>query len=91
MNIEESVKKNPEKFEKVFNGKKDDVAFAVKDLSQKLDIVIWGAMNEYAKEENVDANLTDIKTYKTLNKIVTKKIDEILNELLLEKRKLVQA
>ena len=44
MNIEESVKKNPEKFEKVLAGKKEDIEFAFKDLSQKLDIVIWGAI-----------------------------------------------
>ena len=47
MTIEESVKKNPEVFEKIMKGKKEDLVYAFKDLAQKLDIIIWAAMAEY--------------------------------------------
>ena len=84
MNIEERVKNEPEKFEKILNGKKEDLEFAVKDLSQKLDIVIWGAVSEYAKQENVEANVEDIKKYPTLAKLIEHKVDKVIGEYLVK-------
>ena len=82
MNIEESVKKNPEKFEKVLAGKKEDIEFAFKDLSQKLDIVIWGAIAEYAKAEAVDANVDEMAAYEHVKQLISKNIDKTVGEYL---------
>ncbi len=88
--IEERIKENPERFKEIFNGKKEDVAFALKDLSQKLDIVIWSAICDYAKEENVEANLEEITSYKNLNKLIAKQLDGYIAEFLIQKRKAVE-
>ena len=89
-NIEAKVKQNPEVFEEVFKSRKEDIAFALKDLSQKLDIVIWGAITEYADKEGVQVNLEEISSYKTLDKLITKQLDEYIGEFLLQKRKVIE-
>ena len=82
MNIEESVKKNPEIFEKILNSKKEDLIYAFKDLAQKLDIVIWSAMAEYAKEASVEANVQNVKDYKTVDALVQHQLDLMMKEFL---------
>ena len=89
-NIEERIKEDPVRFKEIFGGKKEDVAFALKDLSQKLDIIIWSAISDYAKEENVDVNLEEITSYKNLNKLIAKQLDGYIAEFLLQKRKDVE-
>ena len=88
MTIEESVKKNPEVFEKIMKGKKEDLVYAFKDFAQKLDIVIWSAMAEYAKEEAVDANVQKVADYSTVNKIVEANLDAMMKEFLVAQGKI---
>ena len=88
MTIEESVKKNPEVFEKIMKGKKDDLVYAFKDFAQKLDIVIWAAMAEYAKEQEVDANVQKVQDYTTVNKIVEANLDSMMKDFLVAQGKI---
>ena len=88
MTIEESVKKNPEVFEKIMKGKKDDLVYAFKDFAQKLDIVIWAAMAEYAKEQEVDANVQKVQDYATVNKIVEANLDSMMKDFLVAQGKI---
>ena len=87
MKIEESLKQSPEKFEKIFDNKTEDILYAFKDMSQKLDVIIWGVVAEYAQQERVEANIFEVTSYKTLNKIITAKLDKLITEFLAEKRK----
>ena len=84
MIIDEKVKDNPQSFDDVLNGKKEDLEFAVKDFSQKLDIIIWGAVSEYAKKENVDVDIDDIKTYHNLNKIIETRLNKVIGDYLVK-------
>ena len=88
MTIEESVKKNPKVFETILKGKQEDLIYAFKDFAQKLDIVIWAAMAEYAKEQNVDANVQKVQNYETVNKIVSSNLDEMMKEFLVAQGKI---
>ena len=88
MTIEESVKKNPELFEKIMKGKKEDLVYAFKDFAQKLDIVIWAAMAEYAKEQEVDANVQKVQDYTTVNKIVEANLDSMMKDFLVAQGKI---
>ena len=88
MTIEESVKKNPEVFENIMKGKKEDLVYAFKDFAQKLDIVIWAAMAEYAKDQEVDANVQKVQDYATVNKIVEANLDSLMKEFLVAQGKI---
>lgn len=88
MTIEESVKKNPKPFETIMKGKQEDLIYVFKDFAQKLDIVIWAAMAEYAKEHNVDANVQQVQDYETVNKIVSTNLDEMMKKFLVSQGKI---
>ena len=88
MTIEESVKKNPEVFEKIMKGKKEDLVYDFKDLAQKLDIIIWAAMAEYAKEQGVEANVQKVADYTAVNKIVSSDLDATMKEFLVAQGKI---
>ena len=87
MNIEESVRNNPEKFQAILETKVPAVREAMKELSTKLDIIFNGAIREYCNAEGCEAKIEDIPTYKTLNKLITGKIDELVKEHIRDKRK----
>ena len=88
MTIEEKVKQNPEALLVLVNNKKEDFRFAFKSLSQTLDNIIGAIMNEYASKENVEFNLNDVKNYKELNKLIEKKLDQMMKEFLIENNKI---
>ena len=87
MTIEESVKANPEKFQKIVDAKAPDVQKALEELSSKFDAIFGGAIREYCEAEKVESEIKDIPTYKTVNKIITSKIDEVTKEHIKDKRK----
>ena len=88
MTIEEKVKQNPEALLVLENNKKEDFRFAFKSLSQTLDNIIGAIMNEYASKENVEFNLNDVKDYKELNKLIEKKLDQMMKEYLIDIKKI---
>ena len=57
------------------------------DLSKDLDVIFDGAIKEYCEVEGCEAKIEDIPTYKTLNKLITDKIDELVKEHIKDKRK----
>lgn len=87
MTIEESVKVNPEKFQKILDRTTPELQEALNDLSSKLDVIFGKAIKEYCETEGVDSKLEDIPSYKTLNRMITGKIDEVAREHIKEKRK----
>lgn len=87
MTIEESVVKDSSKFEAVLATKVTEVQAAMKELSAKLDVIYGGAIKEYCEAEQVEANVDDIPSYKTVNKLITGQLDTLIGEHIKEKRK----
>ena len=87
MTIEESVVKDSSKFEAVLATKVSDVQAAMNDLSAKLDVIYGGAIREYCEAEQVEANVDEIPSYKTVNKLITGQLDLLIGEHIKEKRK----
>ena len=87
MTIEESIKKDPTKFQAALETAVPDVKKAMDDLSVKLDEIFGKTIKDYCAAENVEANIDDIPTYKTMNKMITEKLDVLIGEQVKEKRK----
>lgn len=87
MTIEESIKKDPSKFQAIVDTKEAAVKAAMQELSVKLDAIFNGAIKEYCEAEGVEADIAAIPTYKTMNKIITGKLDIMIGEHIKEKRK----
>ena len=87
MTIEESIKKDPTKFQAALETIVPDVKKAMDELSVKLDEIFGKAIKDYCTAENVEANIDDIPTYKTMNKLITEKLDVLIGEQVKEKRK----
>ena len=87
MTIEESVRNNPEKFQTILDSTTPAIKEAMNELSAKLDVIFNGAIKEYCDAEGCEAKIEDIPTYKTLNKLITGKIDELVKEHIKDKRK----
>jgi putative sterol carrier protein len=87
MTIEESIKKNPTPFEEIMDTKAPEIKAALKELSSQLDIIINGAIKEYAAETGAEVDMSAIPSYKAMNKIITGKLDKIIGEHIKEKRK----
>lgn len=87
MTIEESVRNSPAKFQAILDNTTPAVKEAMNELSAKLDIIFNGAIREYCDAEGCEAKIDDIPTYKTLNKMITGKIDEVTREHIKGKRK----
>ena len=87
MTIEESVVKDSSKFEAVLATKAPEVQTAMKELSAKLDVIYGGAIREYCEAEQVEANVDEIPSYKTVNKLITGQLDLLIGEHIKEKRK----
>ena len=90
MTIEESVKSNPEKFQKIVDAKAPDIQKALDELSGKFDAIFGSAIREYCEAEKVESEISDIPSYKTVNRIITGKIDEIIKEHIKDKRENIQ-
>ena len=90
MNVEESIKTNPAKFEELLDSKVPFIEEALKDLSSKLDIIFSGALREYCRDEQVEFDINDIRSYKTMNKIITGKLDAVIGEYIKEKRSTIE-
>ena len=86
MTIEESVRSNSEKFQAVLNTKEPAIKEALSELSTKLDIIFNGAIMEYCDAEGCEAKIEEISSYKTLNKMITGKIDELVKVHIKAKR-----
>lgn len=87
MTIEESIKKDPTKFQKILDTKEADVKAAMNDLSAKLDVIFGAAIKEYCEQTGTEADVNAIPTYKTMNKMITGKLDVLIGEHIKEKRK----
>ena len=87
MTIEESVNKNPQGFREILETRTTDIKDALNDLSAKLDGIIGGAIREYGEKTGTEVDINNIPSYKTLNKIITGKLDEMIREHTAEKRK----
>lgn len=87
MTIEESIKKDPTKFQEILDTKDADVKAAMNDLSAKLDVIFGAAIKEYCEQTGTEADVNAIPTYKTMNKMITEKLDVLIGEHIKEKRK----
>ena len=87
MTIEESVKKDPRGFREILDTRTGDIKGALNDLSAKLDVIIGGAIREYGEKTGTEVDISNIPSYKTLNRIITEKLDEMIREHTIEKRK----
>ena len=87
MTIEDSIKTNPTPFEEIMDTKAPEIKAALKELSSQLDIIINGAIKEYAAETGAEVDMSAIPSYKAMNKIITGKLDKIIGEHIKEKRK----
>ena len=87
MTIEESVKKDPQGFREILDARTGDIKGALNDLSAKLDVIIGGAIREYGEKTGTEVDISNIPSYKALNKIITGKLDDMIGEHIAEKRK----
>ena len=87
MTIEESVKKDPQGFREVLDARTRDIKDALNGLSARLDVIIGGAIREYAEKTGTETDFNSIPSYKAMNKIITGKLDEMIREHTAEKRK----
>lgn len=87
MTIEESIKRDPSKFQEIIDAKAPEVRTAMQELSAKLDVIFGTAIKEYCEAEGVEADVNAIPTYKTMNKMITGKLDALIGEHIKEKRK----
>ena len=87
MTIEESVKKDPQAFREILDARTGDIKAALNDLSARLDVIIGGAIREYGEKTGAEVDFNSIPSYKAMNKIITGKLDEMIREHTIEKRK----
>ena len=87
MTIDESVQKDPQGFREILDNRTKDIKDALNDLSAKLDVIIGGAIREYREKTGTEVDFGSIPSYKSMNKIITGKLDEMIREHTAEKRK----
>ena len=87
MTIEESVKRNPQEFREILDARSGDIKDALNDLSARLDVIIGGAIREYGEKTGTEVDIGNIPSYKALNRIITDKLDDMIREHTIEKRK----
>lgn len=87
LTIEESVKKDPTGFQEILDARTADIQEALNGLSAKLDGIIGGAIKEYAQKTGAEVNMGGISSYKTMNRLITGKLDVMIREHTREKRK----
>ena len=87
MTIEESIIREPGKFQKIIDNKAPEVRTAMQELSAKLDVIFGAAIKEYCEKTGAEANVNAIPTYKTMNKMITGKLDALIGEHIKAKRK----
>ena len=87
MTIEEKVQQNPEEFKALLDMKTETIQAALRALSQSFDIIFNDVIKEYSKKNGVEFDLEAIPTYKTMNKLITGKIDSVVAEYIAGKRK----
>ena len=87
MTIEESIIKDPSKFQEIIDAKALEVRVAMQELSAKLDVIFGAAIKEYCEQTGAEADVNAIPTYKTMNKMITGKLDSLIGEHVKEKRK----
>ena len=86
MTIEESIQKDPEKFQALLDEATPEVQQALNEMSAKFDTIFGNVIKKYCAAEQVEAQLADFPTYKTMNRMITGKIDEIVKEHINAKR-----
>ena len=86
MTIEESIQKDPEKFQALLDATTPEVQQALDEMSAKFDVIFGNAIKRYCEAEQVEAQLADYPTYKAMNRMITGKIDEIVKEHVKGKR-----
>ena len=87
MTIEESIIRDPSKFQEIIDDKAPEVRAAMQELSAKLDMIFGAAIKENCEETGAEADVNAIPSYKTMNKMITGKLDALIGEHIKEKRK----
>ena len=87
MTIEERVQNDAKGFEEALDKKVPEIQAAMKEFAVGLDQIIGTAIAEYCKETGVEMDMNDVSSYKTMNKIITGKLDLIIADFIKEKRK----
>ena len=87
MTIEESIRKEPGKFQEIIDAKEPDVKAALQELSAKLDGIFGAAIKAYCEQTGAEVDLDAIPTYKTMNRMITGKLDALIGAHIQEKRK----
>ena len=87
MTIEESIIRDPSKFQEIIDDKAPEVRAAMQELSAKLDMIFGAAIKEYCEETGAEADVNAIPSYKTMNKMITGKLDALIGEHIKAKRK----
>ena len=87
MTIEEKVQQNPEEFKALLDTKTETIQAALRALSQSFDIIFNDVIKEYCKKNGAEFDMNAIPTYKTMNKMITGKIDSVVAEYTASKRK----
>ena len=88
MTIEEKIQSDASGFEAELDKKVPEIQEAMKELSVKLDRIINSAIAAYCEETGAEMDINSLPTYKTMNKVITGKLDTIIAEYIKEKRKL---
>ena len=87
MTIEEKIQQNPEEFKALLDTKTETIQAALRALSQSFDIIFNDVIREYSQKNGAEFDLNAIPTYKTMNKLITGKIDSVVAEYIAGKRK----
>ena len=87
MTIEEKIQSDASGFEAELDKKVPEIQEAMKELSVKLDRIINSAIAAYCEEIGAEMDINSLPTYKTMNKVITGKLDTIIAEYIKEKRK----
>ena len=87
MTIEENIREDSTKFEELLDSKTPDFKEALVDLSEKLDKIISSMILEYCDSEGVEMKIEDAREYKTMNRLITAKLDSVIGEHIKDKRK----
>ena len=87
MTIEERIKDNPEEFKALLDQKTETIQAALRALSQSFDIIFNDTIKEYCGKTGAEFSIDDIPSYKTMNKLITGKIDAVVAEYIQDKRK----
>lgn len=87
MTIEENIREDSTKFEELLDSKAPEFKAALVELSSNLDKIISSMILEYCASEGVEMVIDDARSYKTMNRLITAKLDSVIGEHIQDKRR----